>query len=65
MMWSVGLLYFGKQQSVVWALVGNVALVVGALIFASMSKVEVTGRQANMPAVEAGGSFRVAPVSNR
>jgi len=65
LMWSVGLLYFGKQQSFVWALGGNVALAVGALMFASMSKVEITGRQANMPAVEAGGSFRVAPVSNR
>lgn len=49
--WTVVLVYLGRQQSLPWALGGNIVVLVGALVFAGMSRAEITGRTANLPPV--------------
>jgi len=48
---TTGLLYFNVHQTVFWPLAGNLAILAATLFFASISKVAVTGRQANLPSV--------------
>ena len=49
---SATLLYFGLQRSI-WALIGNVAIVVVALLIAGALRKDVTGRTTNLPPVGA------------
>ena len=48
------LLYVGAERSPLWALSGNVLIVVVMLVVAGAAKTEATGRQANLPAVTTG-----------
>ncbi len=46
------LVYIGRPISI-WATIGNLVVLVVVLWFASRSRVQITGRQTNMPAIEA------------
>ncbi|MHC5109652.1 MAG: NADH-quinone oxidoreductase subunit NuoH [Planctomycetota bacterium] len=48
--WTIGLLYFGMHLSILAPIGDLVVLIVAAIIVAG-SKVEITGRQANMPPI--------------
>ncbi len=48
------LLYTGQHRSPVWALSGNAVILIVTLAAAGLSQKEVTGRQANLPAMAAG-----------
>jgi len=48
---AAALLFFDRQRSPLWALSGNVVILVVALIAASSSRLRVTGRQANLPTI--------------
>ncbi len=52
---SAGLLYFGLQRSI-WALVGNVVIVLVMLLIAARSSKEVTGRASNLPPIRPGAT---------
>jgi len=45
------LVYFGKGTSILWGLGGNIVLLLLVLVYAATRRDEVTGRQANLPAV--------------
>jgi NADH-quinone oxidoreductase subunit H len=45
------LLFTGRQRSPLWALGGNLAILVVALLTASSSRWRVTGRQVNLPSI--------------
>ncbi len=45
------LLYFDKQRSPLWALGGNLIILISALLAASSSRLRETGRQLNLPAI--------------
>jgi NADH-quinone oxidoreductase subunit H len=47
---TAGLLYFGLHRSV-WALVGDGAILAVALVLAAARRTEISGREANLPAV--------------
>lgn len=47
---ATALVYVGRARTI-WALVGNVAIVVVCLLFAGFSRKEVTGRTANLPPI--------------
>lgn len=51
---AAGLLYFGKHRDPVWALGGNVAILLIAYVVASMKRTTISGRQLNMPAPRSG-----------
>ncbi len=53
---AVGLLYFGLHKLLWPALAGNVAIVAAALLLTAHSTAPITGRQANLPPVIAGGN---------
>jgi len=44
------LVYAGEQRTL-WALVGNLAILAGMLLVAAYSRVDVSGRQANLPLI--------------
>jgi NADH-quinone oxidoreductase subunit H len=46
------LLYVGRERNPIWALLGNAVVLGITLLVASTSGTPVTGRQANMPAVD-------------
>jgi NADH-quinone oxidoreductase subunit H len=46
---TVALLYVGDHRSPVWTLIGNVVIATACLWMASRRRVEVTGRQVNLP----------------
>jgi NADH-quinone oxidoreductase subunit H len=48
------LVYTGHQQSPLWALSGNALILIVTLAAAGASRTEVTGRQANLPAISPG-----------
>ena len=48
------LVYVGAERSPLWALSGNVLIVVVMLVVSGAAKAEATGRQANLPAVTTG-----------
>ncbi len=50
---ATGLLYFGRQQSPLWALSGNAVILLLMLIAGAASRAKVTGRQANLPPIGA------------
>ena len=47
----IGLVYFHKETSVVWALGGNVVLCLLLILLSGFRRAPVTGRQPNMPSV--------------
>ena len=53
------LVYFKRETSIVWTLGGNIVLLAGAILFNTLRREGVTGRQANMPVVD------VVPASAR
>lgn len=48
---ATGLLFIEHQRSPVWALSGNLLILVAALFTASSSRLRVTGRQTNLPTI--------------
>ena len=55
---AVALLYLGRHRDPLWALGGNLAIFVFAVVYSSVRGVASTGRQRNMPSVERGpGQF--------
>jgi NADH-quinone oxidoreductase subunit H len=50
---AVILLYFNAQRSI-WALIGNVVIVLATLLAAGASRTEVTGRASNLPPIKDG-----------
>ncbi len=58
---TVILLYFDKHRSPLWALVGNAAVLAITFWFASMRRVEITGRQVNMPRISGIGRASQSP----
>jgi len=55
------LLYYGKATSIPWALGGNIVLLLVMLVFNGLRRVRITGRQANMPAINVLGTAARAP----
>jgi len=51
------LLFFDRQRSPLWALGGNLVILVVALIAASSSRLRVTGRQLNLPSITPTAGF--------
>ncbi len=49
--YATTLVYLGKATNIPWALGGNVALLVIVLIYNGLRSGEITGRQANLPAI--------------
>ena len=54
---AAALLFFDRQRSPLWALSGNVVILVVALIAASSSRLRVTGRQVNLPTIAPATDF--------
>ncbi|MFQ5462026.1 MAG: NADH-quinone oxidoreductase subunit NuoH [Phycisphaerae bacterium] len=49
--WTAGLVYFGLQRTI-WATVGDVAILLGAMAWAAFARTPITGRQANLSAMD-------------
>jgi len=49
--WTTGLVYFGLQRTI-WATVGDVAILLGAMAWAGFARTPITGRQANLSAMD-------------
>ncbi len=48
---AVVLLYFGEHRNPLWGLLGNVAILAITLLIAATRRMEITGRQINMPSI--------------
>ncbi|MCO6437753.1 MAG: NADH-quinone oxidoreductase subunit NuoH [Phycisphaerae bacterium] len=61
--WTVVLVYLGEERSPLWALGGNVVALVGTLVYAGLSKAEITGRTSNLPPVQSAQGGAMAGMS--